>query len=513
MKLKRYLYLWHRWLGIGLCLFMALWLVSGVVMLYVGYPKLTPAEHLTSLPALPASGCCVEPGAVLAASTAPNPALGLRLTTIGGQPRYLLSHADGSSQAFDARSGQLLSAVDAEQALASARQFGAGAPAQYQGLVMEDSWSRSRALDADRPLHRVQLADEAQSLLYISSRTGAVVRDASAQERAWNWLGAWLHWLYAARDLPGWADLIIYLSLAASLMALLGQVVGLLRWRFSKPYRNGSHSPYAGTARWHHVAGLLFGGVLIAWIFSGLLSMRPWHLFDSQSTLAAADYRGGPLTAEQLALPLDEVLARLRRAGLNAHELEWRMLGGRAYLSAFDAAGNSRVMGLQAADQAQRLLPTATLQAAAQAMQQPAARIEAELLHGYDAYYYARAEQSMYGHYPRRLPVLRVRFDDAAATWLYLDPHSGALLAQLDSRARASRWLFNLLHSWDWQPLLERPRLREALIILFSLGGLAISLSGILLGWRRLSRLQRAAKRPRPAATPSYTPQGEPPCS
>ncbi|WPE27045.1 hypothetical protein PshuTeo1_27660 [Pseudomonas hunanensis] len=59
MSVKRQLYLWHRWLGIVACLFMALWFVSGVVMLYVGYPKLTPAERLAHLPALPA-GCCAE---------------------------------------------------------------------------------------------------------------------------------------------------------------------------------------------------------------------------------------------------------------------------------------------------------------------------------------------------------------------------------------------------------------------------------------------------------------------
>ena len=50
--MKRYLYLWHRWLGIVACLFMALWFISGVVMLYVGYPKLTPVEHLAHLPVL-----------------------------------------------------------------------------------------------------------------------------------------------------------------------------------------------------------------------------------------------------------------------------------------------------------------------------------------------------------------------------------------------------------------------------------------------------------------------------
>lgn len=50
--MKRFLYLLHRWAGIALCLVMALWFLSGMVMLYVGYPKLTPAEQLQGLPAL-----------------------------------------------------------------------------------------------------------------------------------------------------------------------------------------------------------------------------------------------------------------------------------------------------------------------------------------------------------------------------------------------------------------------------------------------------------------------------
>ncbi|WP_460163316.1 hypothetical protein [Pseudomonas sp. S2_F03] len=48
--------------------------------------------------------------------------------------------------------------------------------------------------------------------------------------------------------------------------------------------------------------------------------------------------------------------------------------------------------------------------------------------------------------------------------------------------------LVNLLHSWDWLPLLERSLLREVLIIALSLGGFAISVTGIVLGWRRLLR-------------------------
>jgi hypothetical protein len=49
---KRWTYLVHRWLGIGGCLLMLLWFVSGMVMLFIGYPKLTPGERLAALPVL-----------------------------------------------------------------------------------------------------------------------------------------------------------------------------------------------------------------------------------------------------------------------------------------------------------------------------------------------------------------------------------------------------------------------------------------------------------------------------
>ena len=65
--MKRLLFLCHRWLGIVLCLFMALWFLSGVVMMYVGYPKLVTAERLQTLPPLASAGCCVNLEQALAA--------------------------------------------------------------------------------------------------------------------------------------------------------------------------------------------------------------------------------------------------------------------------------------------------------------------------------------------------------------------------------------------------------------------------------------------------------------
>ena len=66
----------------------------------------------------------------------------------------------------------------------------------------------------------------------------------------------------------------------------------------------------------------------------------------------------------------------------------------------------------------------------------------------YDAYWYAH-------HQYRALPVLRAGFDDAAQTWFHIDPRSGEILSRIDSSRRSYRWLFNALHSVDFQLLLS----------------------------------------------------------
>ncbi|WP_225933179.1 PepSY domain-containing protein [Pseudomonas maumuensis] len=484
--MKRQLYLWHRWLGIVACLFMALWFVSGVVMLYVGYPKLTTAERLAHLPALPA-GCCAE----LPAQWAEQPLKALRLTSLGGQPYYLLELADGRRVTLDAASGKPLAHADATWALANARQFAGQAPLAYQGTLDEDMWTHSRALDSDRPLHRVQVDDAAGTWLYLSGRTGEVVRDASARERAWNWIGAWLHWLYPLRGGlgfdNGWRTLVIGLSLLGTLMALMGIAVGILRLRLRKRYRSGSCSPYpGGWLRWHHIGGLLFGTVLVLWVFSGLMSMRPWGVTDSRSQIALQQT---PLRAADLQLPIATALARLHdETRFDAVELQWQRLAGVTYAVARSADGDSRI--LEAHAPPARTFSRERLLAAAQAMA-PGVTVEDDWQSAYDFHYFAREPQSMYGSQARPLPVLRLRFADAAGTWAYLDPASGTLVASHDRAQRAGRWLFNLLHSWDWQPLLARPLLREGLIIGLSAGGLVIALSGVVLGGRRLRRVWR----------------------
>src|SRR5512145_1792738 len=112
MNIRRILFLGHRWLGIALCLFMALWFVSGIVMLYVGYPKLSSSERLRSLPALAGVSCCRSPAEAQAALPKDFGLRSLRLTSIAGKPFYIAGAGKQRFAAVDAENGRLVSAVD-----------------------------------------------------------------------------------------------------------------------------------------------------------------------------------------------------------------------------------------------------------------------------------------------------------------------------------------------------------------------------------------------------------------
>ncbi|WP_198972102.1 PepSY domain-containing protein [Xylophilus sp. ASV27] len=496
LRAKRWLLLLHRWLGIVACAFFAMWFISGVVMMYVGYPKLTEAERLQRLPPLMAENAWMSPHRALDAAGIAGPLKELRFAAAsGGRAVYLAvpqqqatapaRHGSGVI-VVDAGSGERLGVVDLRRALDSAAAYaGPGIGMRHLGTVAEDAFTHSRALDAHRPLHRVQLDDAEATLLYVSGLTGEVVRDAPRAERLWNYAGAWIHWLYPFRGNVFdryWADVVNWLSIIGIAVTLTGTAVGILRWRFARPYRSGARSPYQGRMmRWHHVTGLLFALITLAWIFSGLMSMNPWRIFDS----GAAPLRGEALQGGPLVISAEDVSPQvlLGAAGGAIRELRWVRILGRTTVLAQGAEGRPLLLDSRTA-QAHSLDAQALQEAAAGLLPAPVARIER--LTAYDLYYYARAPHTMTGGGDKPLPVLRVVFGDAHATWVHIDPHSGAVLGRSDSSRRLSRWLFAMLHSWDWLPLLERRPLWDIALITLSLGGAVLSLTGVVIGWRRL---------------------------
>lgn len=501
---KRWMFLIHRWLGIAVCLFFAMWFVSGIVMVYVGYPKLTHAERLAHLPALDTASGLLGPAQALQAGDVHGPLTDLRLAVAsGGRVVYLAvpqtahraeRHGAAKTVVVDARTGERLQSFGAAWAKASAAAFaGPGVAVQHLDTIDEDAFTHTRSLDPHRPLHRLQLDDAAGTLLYVSSSTGEVVRDAPRVERAWNYVGSWIHWLYMFRGGTldaHWADIVNWLSIVCTAVAITGTVVGVWRWRFTRPYRSGARTPYPSRMmRWHHVTGLLFAAITLTWIFSGLMSMNPWKVFDSGAEpLRVEAMQGGALTvAAQEALPQ----RLLQAAGKDIRELRWTRVLGQVTVLAQGMTGKPRLLDAQTAQP--RAVDESALRSAAASLL-PASVQRIERLDHYDLHYYARADHTMTGGADKPLPILRVVFDDPHASWVHLDAQTGAVLGRTDKGRRASRWLFAMLHSWDWLPLLDRRPLWDVLLVALSVGGAFLSITGVVIAWRRLDLKLRSSR-------------------
>lgn len=517
-RARRWLYLVHRWLGIALAVVLLAWFVSGMVMLYVGYPRLTTDERLAALPALPAQGCCVPLAQAVAAAKAhrarlPATAEGRggaagddtwRLTSVAGRPRLIVGDEGRQPVAVDAATGRVVTAVGRDDALAAALPFAQGAPARWVAQVDEDAWTHSRALDAHRPLHRVVVDEPQGRWLYVSSRTGEVVRDASLTERSWGWIGAWLHWLYLFRGGavdPWWSDIVIGLSLAGSVSALTGIVVGLWRWRFRGRYRSGRRTPYADrAARWHHVAGMAGGLLTLTWVLSGLFSMNPWKVFDAPGPRPdRRAYAGAAADPAQAPDPA-RVLQQLAARGQTAREITWHRVGGEAFAQAHGGGATSLFSGTAA--QPLDALAPALWQGAAARLLPGAHVVQQERLDRYDIWYYARERHTMTGQRERPLPVWRLRFDDPHDTWVVIDPRSGAILQISDTHRRIDRWLFAFLHSFDLPALLALRPAWDLWMLGFSLAGALLAGTAVVTGTRRLRRMHHNFGR-RAASWPS----------
>lgn len=494
---KRWTYLVHRWLGIGGCLLMLLWFVSGMVMLFIGYPKLTPGERLAALPVLGDAGdwrgLSALPDAVQAEPEA------VALTTVGGEAAYVV-RAGSNVGAWSVRTGQALLPVSAQRAEASAAQFAGGQAFVGAMRVDEDRWTHSRALDAHRPLYRVEVGGAQPGDVYVSSHTGEVVLDAPRVQQRWNYVGAWLHWLYFLRMQsvdPVWTWVVIVLSALCTVAAISGIVVGVWRWRFRGHYRTGAKTPYVEPwMRWHHLIGLVAAAFVFTWIFSGLMSMNPLGVFSStRESIDGERYHGGAAAVDGI---LGEPAALLAAAGARHFrpvEIQWRRIGGELFAVLLDGRSDTRIVSSEDGElQVLRQLPVDWLQQRARAMSDAPMQAFA-VQHAADAYFYPRAPEAMNGAAVRRFPVAVADFGDAEATRVYLDLATGDPLLTMGHRERVGRWLFYFLHSWDLPAMLRFDSTRLAVLLLLSVAGTALCATAVVIGYRRLRMKLRPRRR------------------
>lgn len=475
-QFKRWLYWFHRWLGVVTCLLCVMWFCTGLVMLYVPFPSFGEAERLATLPSVATADVRILPDEALLRVAATEMPSTFRLEMFAGEPVYRIVSGDRSASLSAVTGREIVHVTVEEGAKHLAATYQMAKPVLRE-TIDYDQWTPTKRFDPHRPLYRFALNDAADTLVYVSSRTGEIVQNATYWERAWNWVGAVPHWIYFApirRDQEFWRQAVMWLSGPLVIGAISGVWIGIMRMRTSGPKRGRSLSPYRGWMKWHHLAGLIGGVFLTTWIFSGWLSVNPFHWFARTQLTQAQEEAYSGWTAQSRIGARTAAL----QAARGSSDISFAWVGGRSVILARNAQGTRL---LEPVDGASVAVSDADLVAAARRMYPDHAVVSAARL--------TEATPYWYSHHDRRaLPVVEVRFDDANATSIYLDPQTASIVGLIDRSARANRWLFDFLHDFDLPVLLRYRPAREVLIWLLSLAGLVISISGVVIGWRTLKR-------------------------
>jgi hypothetical protein len=503
VTIRKILILIHRYLGTALSLLFLMWFLTGIGMIYSrGMPRLTAQSRLARLPVLDASRIALSPSEAVEKGELGDTPRQVQLQMVTDRPAYRFGSRDTVTVFAD--NGEVLEEIGEAQARTIASRF-MDIPEdkiQYLELVTEpDQWT---LLQRQLPMHKFSIDDPNHTELYVSAATAEVAVLTTRKSRALAWISTIPHWLYfeglrTNSDL--WYKSVVWLSGIGSVLALLGIVLGFVQFRYRRPVT----LPYSGMMKWHYALGLFFGVLTLTWVFSGLLSMEPWDWTEEDEVLGNLEeaFTGGQLDVSQFpAIDAREWNALIGDRPVK--EVRFARIDGSPYYivrAAQDAApllgapdGGHQPYYVSRNSDSERLVISAkplalqsepfTAQSITDRLKQAAPHapiVESALLTEYDSYYYSRDGEI-------QLPVVRVKFDDPAKTWVYIDPQVNQVVAQVQRNNRIERWLYNGFHSLDFPFWYYRRPLWDIGVILLSIGGAVLSGFGVILGVKRILR-------------------------
>ena len=469
----------HRWGGIGLCMMFSAWFVSGAVMIYHPFPSLPEKERQTQRPTINLSRIGISPSKAVRVSGIHWP-VRLQVVDIKGMPVYLVHDAEGGIIPISADEGKRLGVIDHELAGRIAAAFWDHPVSHIEGPFEYDQWIVHQRFDPYRPFFRVDFQDPDETVLYVSGRTGEVLQKTQWDERAWNYVGAIIHWIYPTalrRHWGLWDQVVWWISLFGVITTVLGLGLGFYRIRVISPIRHvRKMSPYQGWLGAHHLLGLIAGSVVLAWIVSGWLSMDHGRIFSNPSPVPTR-------VQEFQGIALKDVAAVFSTTSLQAltevNALEFLGVGGKPLVLANGIHDSHLYEGRKASG----LVPTTlTREEIVKAVEKAWSQSRVSRVYkpdNDDSY-----SQLREGGLPER--TLRLVLKDPGQTWVHIDMETGRIVSIMDQSRRIYRWLFNGLHSLDFPGLAGQRPLWDILILGLLGIGLTFSVTGVVLAWKRV---------------------------
>lgn len=470
----------HRILGLLLSILFLMWFISGIVMIYHGFPRVNQKlesarkESLRgSLPSIDAL-CQVLPDS--------GRLEGLSLDMHLDRPVFHLRGRQLPAGLY-ADSLQVVGKPDFSEISRIARQLVGSHPYRVDSLYRLDQWIPFGYLVKEFPIYKFSFEDDIRQEVYISSKSGKVLQWTDRRSRFWARLGAIPHWVYFTslrQNQPLWMNFMIWSSGLGAVMCITGLWVGI--WVFWKNRKRGLRSPYKKRwLRWHHISGMAFGVFALTFVFSGMMSLVdiPTWMKKGKSEKHGVRFRGregGMLSAGQYVLDYRTIvdsLSEVKRIG-------WSSFGTHPYYTVYS---DGKKQYIDAADTG-RLSPFV--------LTEEMVRETVREIHGKDTPYTLEWMTDWDDDYFSRrnmlaLPVYKVVIADELHTCHYFNPVT-LYHRQTDDDGRLKGILFRGLHSLNFRFFAGHPFLWNVVMYALMLGGTFLSLSGVVLTFNWLMR-------------------------
>lgn len=472
-------YFIHRILGTFLSILFLIWFLSGLVMMYHTFPKVWEKEKIEKMEVLDTSLPSIE--SVTSRIPSNEKILNLEVSRFLKQTIFRI-RTDKQEYLLPADSIEKLPDITSERINQIAHLWNSAPVMRIDTLHKLDQWIPFGQLKKEFPIIKIYFSDKEKHELYISSQSGEVLQYTTVKERFWSWLGAIPHWIYFTslrQDRELWIASVIILSAIGVVMTLAGLYVGIHAFVQRRKNKYVFGSPYKKKWYWlHHITGLIFGILVLTWIFSGMMSLvdtPKWIAKDKQHYPIHQVLEGNEINPGQYPLDYREVIRQLPGT---VKKIEW----GRFFdKPLYHIVTTSKKITLDASfPKLQPLnLKETEITKAIESIHGKGST-KTTFLKEYDTYYLAKS-----GHLP--LPVYKSEIADADNSCYYVNPKNGQY-RYFNNRKRWDFWLYKGMHGLTFQFLVTRPLLRLTVLWILMLGGTVVSVSGVVLGARYVIR-------------------------
>ncbi len=471
----------HRWTGLVMSLLFVMWFISGVVMIYHSFPKPKTQAYFQKQKALSLTDSILSPTSIVDR----HPSSSLALEMFNDKPVYRLPGK--TSKMFDAATLTPIDSIDENGSAQLIQAVYSSSVKKREFLTDYDSWIPWSYYNAHFPIHKYWLDDEFNTQVYVSGTNGQIVQETTRFSRWMARIGAIPHWVYFKQlrlNAPLWIDVVIWLSSIGCCVCLSGVVAGLVRFKRKRKTHALDVSPYKKAAlRWHHISGLVFGVFVFTFILSGLMSLAdlPSWLFSKEKPVNYYRlWKADELTADEVGTGFYVVLRH--RVESSVKRIVCRKQMERCFYEVYTNTLQTPEYYKVQSKQVRPLQPLSEscLRKFLQS-RLPDVRYSIRFVDDYSTIVRSKKHVAASTGY-------EIELDDAFQTRLIVDAQTGKLVKVINEVGQWQWWLYQGLHTFRFGWFAKAEWLRQAWIIILSMGGMVVSVTALALSWRLIKR-------------------------